>query len=80
MDKEKKKKENNNEGKEAVLEFLDGFSKVLKKNEDKYIKEMVDNMFIQADIIQRARKDGVDIKKVMPKIKKEYEIKLTKKP
>ena len=69
MKKEIKEKK----GKKLVGKFIDGLVDFIEKKKSKYIQEMVACMIIQADIILRARKDGIEIKEIMPEIKKEYE-------
>ena len=61
------------EGSELLADFVKGFAKHIESNKSSYIKEMIESMKIQADIIQRARKDGVDINALLPEIQKEYE-------
>ena len=39
----------------------------------KYIDEMVSAMVVQADIIKRAREEGVEVSEIMPRIKEAYE-------
>lgn len=65
--------EKEKEAGELIGKFITGFVEVMEENERKYIAEMVESMKAQADIIRRARKDGVIIPEIMDKIKVAYE-------
>ena len=60
-------------GEKAMTDIVNALAKSIGKSRKKYIKEMVSAMVVQADIIKRARKDGVEISEIMPEIKKAYE-------
>ncbi len=60
-------------GMKAMTEIVNALAKSIGKSKKKYIKEMVSAMVVQADIIKRARKDGVEMSEIMPEIKKAYE-------
>lgn len=61
-----------------LKQAVEDIAKLLEEKENSYVKEMVNSMVNQADIIARARKDGIKIEKIMDKIKDTY-MKLIKK-
>ncbi len=68
-----KEEKNIKKGEDLVMNFISGMSNFLDKKKQEYMEEMVSSMVIQADIISRARKDGIEIQEIMPEIKKKYE-------
>ena len=69
----KTKEEVKKKGEDLVLDFISGMTDFIEKKKQGYVEEMVSSMFIQADIISRARKDGIEIAEIMPEIKQKYE-------
>jgi hypothetical protein len=59
-------------GDQIVKKAVEDIAKLLEEKENGYVKEMVNSMVAQADIIARARKDGIAIEKIMGKIKDAY--------
>ena len=67
------KKEELEKGENLVHEFITGMVDFVEKKKQEYIEQMISSMVVQADIISRARKDGIEISEIMPEIKKKYE-------
>jgi len=67
------KKEELKKGEDLVHKFITSVFDFLDKKKQGYIEEMISSMVIQADVISRARKDGIEIAEIMPEIKQKYE-------
>lgn len=66
--------ENNlKKGEKLVHDFITGMTDFIEERKTAYTEEMVSSMVLQADIISRARKDGIEISEIMPEVKKKYE-------
>jgi len=59
----------------SIKQIVTGLSDFLEKKVVDYIDEMVSSMQVQADIMSRARKEGIDISKMMDRIKTAYNTK-----
>lgn len=68
----KQTKEQEKVAMETMAKIVNSLADVLRKNEEDFIEEMVASMKVQADIISRGRKNGVEIEKVMDKVKIKY--------
>lgn len=69
MKKIKKEKE----VKETIRKIVSVIIDKRKEREEFFIGEMILCMKTQANIIHRARKDGIEIAELMPRIKKAYD-------
>ncbi len=67
------KEEELKKGEDLVHKFITGMSEFVDKKKQEYMEQMVSSMVVQADIISRARKDGIEIAEIMPEIKQKYE-------
>jgi hypothetical protein len=56
-----------------IEKIITDISDIHSKNEEKYITEMVNCMVFQADIISRAKKNGIIFEELLPKIKSAYQ-------
>jgi len=68
--------------KEAVKNIgkvIGGLAKIIKEDAEKFRKEMVDYMKMGADILEKAKKRGVNIEKEMIKVREEYNQRFLKK-
>ena len=66
-------KQQEKRAKKNIGKMIGEIANFLEKNKKVFINEMVKAMKIQAGVIKRARKKGINIEEMMPEVKKAYE-------